>query len=99
LELVNEHAKVETVGWFYDKATGAVCSKEDLKTDAIVRQYNGNSDDDARAPPPIPFFLALAIWWIPWPALTNPKEVFVLFECLNITKVSFGSSTLRSWMA
>lgn len=40
----NEHAKVETAGWFYDEATGAVCSDEDIKTDKIVKEYEGNSD-------------------------------------------------------
>jgi hypothetical protein len=33
-------------GWFYNKATGTVCSKEDVKTDDIVLKYNGDSAND-----------------------------------------------------
>jgi hypothetical protein len=42
-----EQAKAETAGWFYDAATSAVCSDEDIKTDKIVKEYEGDSSVDS----------------------------------------------------
>ncbi len=49
----NENAALEMAGWFYDTDAGVVCSNEDLQTSAIVQEYDGGSDSDDEAPPPM----------------------------------------------
>jgi hypothetical protein len=48
-----ENAVLETAGWFYDSKSGIVCSKEDRQMSAIVQEYEGGSNSDEEAAPPM----------------------------------------------